>query len=80
MGKYDRLRVAWPASLPPWQLRAVFGAKLGSGFGQLLKAEAGDGTCAAPPLLACDKAEPDEAATTAPGTVRKIEEHQNAKL
>jgi hypothetical protein len=37
MGKYDRLRIAWPASLHPWQLRAVFGAKLGSGFGQLLK-------------------------------------------
>jgi hypothetical protein len=34
---------------------------------------------ATPPLLACDEAEPDAAATAAPGTVRKIGDHQDAK-
>ena len=35
---------------------------------------------AAPPLPACDDAEPDDAATAAPGTVRKIGDHQDVKL
>jgi hypothetical protein len=35
---------------------------------------------AAPSLLAGDEAEPDNAATAAPGTVRKIGDHQGAKL
>jgi hypothetical protein len=34
---------------------------------------------ATPPLLACDEAEPDAAATAAPGTVRKRGDHQDAK-
>jgi hypothetical protein len=35
---------------------------------------------AAPPLLACDEAEPDEAATAALGTLRKSGDPQDAKL
>jgi hypothetical protein len=35
---------------------------------------------AAPPLLARDDAVPDQAATTAPGTVWKIGDHQDPKL
>jgi hypothetical protein len=35
---------------------------------------------AAPPLLACDEAEPDETTTAAPGTVRKIGDYQNVIL
>ena len=35
---------------------------------------------AAPALFAGDEAEPDEAATAAPGTLRKIADHQDAKL
>jgi hypothetical protein len=34
----------------------------------------------APPLLACDEAEPEEAATAASRTARKSGDHQDAKL
>jgi hypothetical protein len=35
---------------------------------------------ATPPLPGCDETKPDEAATAALGTVRKSEDHQDAKL
>jgi hypothetical protein len=35
---------------------------------------------AAPPLPACDDAEPDQAATAAPRTIGKSKDHQDAKL
>jgi hypothetical protein len=35
---------------------------------------------ALPPLLACDEPETNDAATAAPGIVRKIEDHQNVIL
>src|SRR3982751_2238257 len=52
-------------------------------FGRAVPVEAGElvaAPLAAPSLLACDDAEPDDAATAAPGTGRKSGDHHDPKL